>query len=34
MKSKDQAALEIFYVKTSSNLTSQENFGVKTQEPD
>ena len=32
--SKDQAILEIFYVKKSSDLIGQENFWIKTQEPD
>ena len=33
MKSKDQAILEIFLPKESSNLIGGENFEVKTQEP-
>ena len=33
MNAKDQVILEIFYVKESSNVTSRENFGVKTQKP-
>ena len=33
MKSKDQAIMEIFHLKESSNLIGGENFEVKTQEP-
>ena len=34
MKSKDQAAVEIFFVKEPSNLIGQTNFGTKAQDPD
>ena len=34
MKSKDQAILEIYYVKKLNNLTGQEIFVTKTQDPD
>ena len=34
MKSKDQAILEIFYVKESINLIGRENLGAKIQERD
>ena len=34
MKSKDQATLELLYVKESSDVTGQENLGARAQEPD